>query len=121
MTLETLGAREEIKELRARYFRTVDCKDWAAFGRLFVPGAVLDLRDDLGRVLHGRDAIVQFVAQHPRCHALTVVNPAHGGALRTRGPHAVESQPDGSAMPRRGAGAEPVQILSIAPPLQRCV
>jgi hypothetical protein len=60
--LESLAAREEIKELRARYFRYVDGRDWQAFGQLFVSDATLDLSDDVGQVLRGRDEIVRFVA-----------------------------------------------------------
>ena len=61
ISLETLAAREEIKELRSRYFRCVDCKDWAAFEQLFVADAVLNLSDDIGRMLQGREAIARFV------------------------------------------------------------
>ena len=34
---------EEIKRLKARYFRTLDHKDWDGFGRVFARDAVLEV------------------------------------------------------------------------------
>jgi hypothetical protein len=42
---EDLAAIEEIKQLKARYCRCVDTKDWELFGTLFASDATLDLRD----------------------------------------------------------------------------
>jgi hypothetical protein len=39
---EQLLAIEAIKQLKARYFRCVDTKDWAGFLALFAPDAVVD-------------------------------------------------------------------------------
>jgi SnoaL-like domain len=41
-TAETLLAIEEIKRLKARYFRCVDLKQWDGFGALFTPDVELD-------------------------------------------------------------------------------
>src|SRR5450759_257723 len=41
---------EEIKQLKARYFRLMDTKDWAGFTALFTDDAVLDAA---GTVHHG--------------------------------------------------------------------
>jgi|ERR1700722_3417124 len=43
-TLDRLVAVEEIKQLKARYFRALDTKDWADLGSVFAPDAVFDLR-----------------------------------------------------------------------------
>jgi hypothetical protein len=43
--IETLLALEEIKQLKARYFRCVDSKDWAGLAQVFAPDAILDLAD----------------------------------------------------------------------------
>ena len=41
---DRLIAIEEIKKLKARYFRCVDTKDFEGFGGVFTPDGVLDLR-----------------------------------------------------------------------------
>ena len=40
---EQLLAIEEIKQLKARYFRSMDTKDWEGFASVFAPNAVLDV------------------------------------------------------------------------------
>ena len=40
--IEWLLAREEIKELKARYFRTLDTKDWAGYEAVFTPDGIID-------------------------------------------------------------------------------
>src|SRR5262245_25324038 len=42
--LERLLALEEIKQLKARYFRCVDTQDAEGFGHVFSPDGVLDMR-----------------------------------------------------------------------------
>jgi hypothetical protein len=39
---EQLLAIEEIKQLKARYFRCMDTKDWAGFEAVFAPDAMVD-------------------------------------------------------------------------------
>lgn len=41
-TLFKLIAIEEIRQLKARYFRMLDTKDWEGFAAVFTPDAVLD-------------------------------------------------------------------------------
>lgn len=60
--LRRLVAIEEIKRLKARYFRTLDRKDWDGFGRVFTQDAVLDV-PEADMVEHGRDAIVAAVSK----------------------------------------------------------
>jgi ketosteroid isomerase-like protein len=43
--LERLVAIEAIKQLKARYFRCMDQKDWDAFEKVFAPDVVFDLRE----------------------------------------------------------------------------
>jgi hypothetical protein len=52
---------EEIKRLKARYFRTLDLKDWAGFGQVFAREAVLEV-PEASLVAHGREAIVTAVS-----------------------------------------------------------
>ena len=45
--IEKLLALEDIKALKARYFRYVDTKDWDGYESLFAPDAQIDLSDDM--------------------------------------------------------------------------
>jgi uncharacterized protein (TIGR02246 family) len=49
---------EEIQQLKARYFRLMDTKDWPAFGELFTVDAVMDAD---GYVQEGRATILAFL------------------------------------------------------------
>jgi hypothetical protein len=60
--LERLVAIEAITRLKARYFRTLDTKDWAGFARVFAPDAVMDMQDEAGALVEGADAIAAFVS-----------------------------------------------------------
>jgi len=60
MNADTLADIEEIKQLKARYFRCLDTKDWAGLTTVFTPDAVLEAE---GRVREGREAIVATIAK----------------------------------------------------------
>jgi uncharacterized protein (TIGR02246 family) len=53
---------EAIKRLKARYFRLLDTKQWAAWADLFTADATLRWGDAPGDVARGRDAIVAGVS-----------------------------------------------------------
>jgi hypothetical protein len=58
--LQQLLDIEAIKQLKARYFRYVDTKDWQAFADEVVTD---DVRFDIvGHVVEGRDVAVPFIA-----------------------------------------------------------
>jgi uncharacterized protein (TIGR02246 family) len=59
--LQRLLDIEAIKQLKARYFRTLDQKDWTGFGQVFARDAVLELTE-VDMVINGRDAIVESVS-----------------------------------------------------------
>jgi hypothetical protein len=78
IALERLVAAEEIKNLKARYFRDLDCKNWEGLNSIFAEDAVFDLRavnsvrqlpggdlvPPLGgerQIFRGRDAIVAMI------------------------------------------------------------
>jgi hypothetical protein len=58
--LQQLLDIEEIKQLKARYFRTLDRKDWDGFGQVFAREAVLEV-PEVDMVVNGRDAIAASV------------------------------------------------------------
>ncbi len=59
-----MGALDEIeaiKQLKARYFRLMDTKQWEAFGELFTVDATLSASPDPNEGFSGRDEIVRRV------------------------------------------------------------
>jgi len=57
--IEKLVAMEEIKQLKARYFRCIDTKDWDGFEAVFAPDAHFDISQDVpGCILVGPEKIV---------------------------------------------------------------
>jgi hypothetical protein len=67
-TVERLEAIEEIKHLKARYFRCMDVKDWDGFTTVFAPDARMDVSGELSGdvrsgtgVITGNHAIAAFV------------------------------------------------------------
>jgi uncharacterized protein (TIGR02246 family) len=69
-----LEAVEEIKQLKARYFRAMDTKNWDAFAAVFTPDAVMDMSGEMRDartegtgITRGNTAIAAFVkgAVHP--------------------------------------------------------
>ena len=53
---------EAIKQLKARYFRTLDRKEWGEFAQVFAREAVLEV-PEAGLVTRGRDAIAATVSK----------------------------------------------------------
>ena len=51
---------EAIKQLKARYMRTVDLKDWAGFRDVFTEDAVWDTTSAGAAVVVGAEAIAAF-------------------------------------------------------------
>jgi hypothetical protein len=59
--LERLLAIEEIKQLKARYFRCMDQKNWDGWREVFARDAVLEV-PEANMTTTGRDAIVESVS-----------------------------------------------------------
>jgi hypothetical protein len=61
--LEKLLAIEAIKQLKARYFRCVDTKDWEGLKAVFAPDALFDISQDVpGCILVGPERIAAAVS-----------------------------------------------------------
>jgi hypothetical protein len=54
---------EAIKQLKARYFRTMDTKDWDGMRAVFADGVVMDTTESGGGVIAGADAFVAFLRE----------------------------------------------------------
>jgi len=82
-----MGALDEIeaiKQLKARYFRTLDTKDWTGFAALFTEDATLDASGDGGDAFHGRAEIVRRVSEALR--DATTVHHGHMPEIELTGP-----------------------------------
>lgn len=60
MKHEDLVDVEELKQLKARYCRLLDAKDWTAWRQLFTDDFVSDTSGAGGTVVEGADAFVDF-------------------------------------------------------------
>jgi hypothetical protein len=63
--IQRLIAAEEIKQLKARYFRCMDTKQWAGWEDVFTADAVMDVSEEQvsQSVIKGRDKIIPFVSK----------------------------------------------------------
>ena len=63
--IERLIAAEEIKQLKARYFRYMDTKQWSGWEEIFTADAVMDVSEEQvsESVIKGRDKIIPFVSK----------------------------------------------------------
>ena len=54
---------EAIKQLKARYFRTMDTKQWDEMRRVFTDDVVVDTTDSGGGVVSGADEFMAFLRE----------------------------------------------------------
>ena len=54
---------EAIKRLKARYFRTMDTKDWAGMRTVFADDVVVDTTESGGGAIAGADAFMAFLEE----------------------------------------------------------
>jgi uncharacterized protein (TIGR02246 family) len=59
--MEHREAVEAIKQLKARYFRTMDTKDWAGMRQVFTDDVVMDTTASGGGVITGADEFMAFL------------------------------------------------------------
>jgi len=65
---------EGIKQLKARYFRTMDTKDWDAMRKVFAADVVVDTTSSGGNVVEGAEEFIAFL----RAALQDVVTVHHG-------------------------------------------
>lgn len=66
---------EAIKQLKARYFRTMDTKDWRSMRLVFTDDAVIDTVDSGGPVISGADAFMAYL--EPTLSGVVTVHHGH--------------------------------------------
>ena len=66
---------EQIKKLKARYFRTLDTKDWAAYRSVFTDDVVMDTSQSGGSVIEGADSFLDFLI--PALEGAVTVHQGH--------------------------------------------
>jgi uncharacterized protein (TIGR02246 family) len=52
---------EAIRRLKARYFRTMDTKDWDGMRQVFTDDVVIDTSEAGGGIVHGADEFMTFL------------------------------------------------------------
>ena len=60
-TIDRLDAIEAIRQLKARYFRCIDTKDWAGLAAVFASDAVMDMTSEGSGITTGAAEIAEFV------------------------------------------------------------
>jgi uncharacterized protein (TIGR02246 family) len=66
---------EAIKQLKARYFRTMDTKDWTGMRRVFADDVVVDTASSGGGVISGADDFMAFL--EPTLEGVVTVHHGH--------------------------------------------
>jgi uncharacterized protein (TIGR02246 family) len=96
---------EAIKQLKARYFRTMDTKDWTGMRQVFTDDVVMDTTASGGGVVTGADAFMAFLEQtladavtvhHGHMPEITLTSPT--GATGIWALHDEIVWPDGTRM-----------------------
>jgi uncharacterized protein (TIGR02246 family) len=72
---EIMDNIEAIKQLKARYFRTMDTKDWTGMRRVFTDDVVMDTTAAGGDVVAGADKFLEFL--QPTLHDAITVHHGH--------------------------------------------
>lgn len=91
-TPERLLAVEQIRQLKARYFRLLDTKQWDEFATLFAADAVFDMREaaggpmDEGALVTGPAAIAAFVRK--AVDGMVTVHHGHMAEIDVQSDHA---------------------------------
>jgi uncharacterized protein (TIGR02246 family) len=73
---------EAIRQLKARYFRTMDTKDWAGMRRVFADGVVMDTTSSGGGVISGADEFLAFL--EPTLRDVVTVHHGHMPEIELR-------------------------------------
>jgi diadenosine tetraphosphatase ApaH/serine/threonine PP2A family protein phosphatase len=79
---------ERLKQLKARYFRTMDTKDWAGMRAVFADDVVMDTTAAGGNLVTGADAFLDFL--RPTLKDVVTVHHGHMPELNLISPDQAE-------------------------------
>lgn len=88
MTLEDLVDFEDVRQLKARYFRLMDQKRWEEWALVFCEDVRIDTSDDGAPILEGRDAFRDFL--RPLLQDVLTVHHGHVSELARTGPDTIQ-------------------------------
>jgi uncharacterized protein (TIGR02246 family) len=75
---------EAIKQLKARYCRLMDTKDWDGYRQLFADDVTMDTTDSGGNVITGADAFLEFLV--PTIGDVVTVHQCHTPEIQITAP-----------------------------------
>lgn len=75
---------EAIRQLKARYFRFMDTKDWEALADVFTDDVEMDMRGEGSELIRGREAYLPFIRQ--TLDGVTTVHHGHMPELTLTSP-----------------------------------
>ena len=84
MTQDDLVEIERIRQLKARYFRLMDQKNWDEWAQVFCEDVRIDTSDDGAPVIEGREAFVEFLP--PILEGVRTVHHGHTSEVEITGP-----------------------------------
>ena len=79
---------EAIKQLKARYFRSMDTKDWEAMRAVFTDDVTMDTTDSGGNVIQGGDDFMAFLRE--TLDPVITVHHGHSPEIRLTSPSTAE-------------------------------
>ena len=84
MTPEDLVEIEQIRQLKARYFRLMDQKDWDAWAQVFCEDVVIDTKHEGSPLIHGRQAFYEYLP--PILEGVKTVHHGHMSEIELTSP-----------------------------------
>ena len=82
--MDTAAEIEAIKRLKARYFRTMDTKDWEGMRQVFTDDVVMDTSEAGGGIAEGAEAFLDFL--RPTLEGAVTVHQGHMPEIELLGP-----------------------------------
>ena len=84
MTPEDLVEIEQIRQLKARYFRLMDQKKWDEWAQVFCEDCVIDTSEEGSPILEGRQAFYEYLP--PILEGVKTVHDGHMSEIELTSP-----------------------------------
>lgn len=85
MDISTLVEIEKIRQLKARYFRTMDQKDWPAWEQVFTKNVLIDTTQEGSPLINSRQEFRDFLP--PMLEGVKTVHHGHTSEITLTGPY----------------------------------